>query len=143
MSVQSELIWRIWRDFVHPLLNHRFVRFLLVGGVNTAFSYAVYAIFLLVGFGYAFANFLALASGVLFSFKMQGTLVFKNTSQGLILRFAVCWLLIYLCNIALIREMLALGLDAYTAGALAMPPIIVMSYLLQRYFVFGTVKRRD
>lgn len=128
---------RVRLDFVHSLLKRRFVRFLLVGGVNTAFSYSVYAIFLFLGLGYAFANLLALIASLVFSFKTQGTFVFNNTTRRLIFRFSICWLFIYLCNIAFIGEMLKFGLDAYTAGALAIPPIIVISYLLQKYFVFN------
>jgi putative flippase GtrA len=128
------------RDFVAPLLKRRFVRFLLVGGINTAFSYAVYATFLLLGLGYALANLLALVASILFSFKTQGTFVFNNTAHRLIFRFSICWLFVYLCNIAFIGEMLTLGLDAYTAGALAIPPIIAVSYLLQKYFVFNPTR---
>jgi len=115
----------------------RVIRFVLVGVLNTTFSYAIYALLLYVGLGYQLANFFALVMGILFSFKTQGTLVFNNTAHGLFFRFAICWLLIYLCNIGLIRQLLTFGLDAYTAGALTIPPIIVISYLLQKHFVFN------
>jgi putative flippase GtrA len=138
----KSLAEKVRHDFVDSLLKRRLVRFLLVGGINTAFSYTVYATFLLFGLGYALANLLALIASILFSFKTQGTLVFNNTAHRLIFRFSICWLFIYLCNIAFIREMLTLGLDAYTAGALAIPPVIVLSYLLQKYFVFNAIERR-
>ena len=138
---KETFVERVRREFVDPLLKRRFIRFLLIGGINAAFSYSVYAIFLLVGLGYALANFLALISGILFSFKTQGTWVFNNTAQGLFFRFLICWLLIYLCNIGFIRQMLAFGLDPYTAGALAIPPIVVISYLVQKYFVFNAKDR--
>ena len=32
--------------------------------------------------------------------------------------------------------MMVAGLDAYTAGALAVPPIAMVSYLIQKYLVF-------
>jgi putative flippase GtrA len=134
---KKDFVERAKRDFIDPLLRRRFIRFLLVGGLNTAFSYSVYAILLLLGLGYVVANFLALVSSILFSFKTQGTFVFNNTTRRLIFRFSICWLFIYLCNIAFIGEMLKFGLDAYTAGALAIPPIIVISYLVQKYFVFN------
>ena len=129
------------RAFVCSLLNRRFFRFLLVGGINTLFAYAVYAMFLLVGLGYAIANLLALIGGILFSFKTQGTLVFKIKANGRLFRFTLCWLLIYLCNIGLIRQMLILGLDAYWAGAVAIPPVALMSFFVQKYFVFN--RKRD
>ena len=140
-QVKGPLLERIKREIVDPLLKRRFVRFLLVGGLNTAFAYAVYAFFLMVGLGYALANFLSLITGILFSFKTQGTLVFNNTAHGLFIRFVICWLIIYLCNIGFIRQMLIFGLNAYAAGALALPFIAVLSYLLQKYLVFNTKDR--
>jgi len=95
----------------------------------------------MVGLGYALANFLSLITGILFSFKTQGTLVFNNTAHGLFIRFVICWLIIYLCNIGFIRQMLIFGLNAYAAGALALPFIAVLSYLLQKYLVFNTKDR--
>jgi putative flippase GtrA len=136
-QLKGTFVERVRREFIDPLLNRRFIRFLLIGGINTAFSYTVYATFLLVGLGYALANLLALIAGILFSFKTQGTFVFNNAARGSFLRFVICWLLIYLCNIAFIRQMLILGLDAYSAGALAIPPIVVISYLVQKHFVFN------
>src|SRR3954454_8664255 len=58
------------------LQSYRFLRFLVVGSLNTLFSYAVYAVMLFVGLPYVYANFVALATGVLFSFRTQGAFVF-------------------------------------------------------------------
>jgi putative flippase GtrA len=114
----------------------RIVRFLFVGALGTAFSYAVYAALLFVGINYAVANFGALIAGILFSFKMQGTFVFENPDNRLIGRFVLCWLSIYGANVMFIRAMIARGWDGYIAGALAVPPIAVLSYITQRFFVF-------
>lgn len=121
---------------VNHLISKRFIRFVLVGGVNTAFSYAIYSLFLLIGFNYTIANLLALVVGILFSFKTQSAFVFYNSANRLLGRFFICWSFIYLINIFFIREMLALGLNAYIAGALAIPPITVLSYVIQKFFVF-------
>lgn len=118
------------------VLGRQFVRFLLVGGLNTAFSYAVYAGLLYMGLPYAAANFGALVLGVIFSFRTQGWLVFGNRDGRLIFRFAACWGVIFLVGIALIGLLIRLGLNAYWAGALALAPVTVLSYLLQRFLVF-------
>src|SRR5262245_5852423 len=104
------------------LFRFEFIRFLLVGGLNTAFSYAVYAFFLYVGVPYALANLLAILVGIAFSFRTQGTLVFRNPDLRLIGRFVACWLLIWGLNVGLIALLLRGGLDAYVAGALASVP---------------------
>lgn len=114
------------------------VRFLAVGTLNTAFSYAIYAGFLYLGLGYQLANLIALVLGILFSFKTQGRLVFKNTDNRLFGRFLISWVMIYLGAITLIGRIIALGFDAYTAGALALPFSIALSYLMQKYYVFRT-----
>lgn len=114
------------------------VRFLLVGMINTAFSYAIYAGFLYLGLSYQIANLIALVLGILFSFKTQGRLVFKNTDNRLFGRFLLSWVLIYLGTITLIGRIIAFGFDAYTAGALALPFSIALSYLMQKYYVFRT-----
>jgi putative flippase GtrA len=124
------------------LPRHQFLRFLVVGGLNTVFSYGVYACLLLVGLPYIAANFGALLLGILFSFRTQGALVFGNRDGRLIVRFAACWGLIFLFGIGLIGAMIRLGLDAYWAGALAMIPVTILSYLLQRFLVFGASRRR-
>lgn len=122
---------------VKRLAALRPVKFLLVGGVNTAFSYAIYAIALYAGLPYALANLCALLIGILFSFRMQGALVFGNRDGSLIWRFAAAWGVIYVFNIGLIALLLRVGLNAYVAGAAALPFTSVLSYFVQKRLVFG------
>ena len=112
-------------------------KFVVVGVFNTAFSYAIYAVFLYLGLGYVVANFLALVLSILVSFKLQGSLVFRNSDNRRIFRFVIAWALIYGFNILVISRFLAAGFDAYIAGALALPFTTVLSYLMQKFFVFA------
>jgi len=123
---------------LHKRLNNQFLRFIAIGLINTAFSYSVYAFFIYLGLNYALANLLALIFGILFSFKMQGRFVFMNSGNHLFWRFLLGWAVIYLATITLIGQFIALGLNAYVSGALALPFSTVLSYLLQKYFVFRT-----
>ena len=120
----------------------RMVRFLLVGGLSTAFSYGVYALLLFLGVNYAISNFGALLAGMAFGFKTQGTLVFDNPDNRLIWRFAAFWLLIYAANVMFIGRLIALGLSSYAAGAITMPLIAVLSYFVQRFVVFRPTERQ-
>jgi len=117
-------------------MTSKFLRFILVGGLNTAVAYGVYAFFLFVGLPYPIANFLSLIVGIGFSFKTQGTFVFHNPDNQLFFRFAVFWGIMYLINIGLIRGFLSMGVNAYAAGALALPLIALLSYLGQGRLVF-------
>ena len=120
------------------LLRLQFARFLLVGVVNTGFSYAVYAALLYLGLVYYAANFGAMALGVGFSFLTQGRLVFSNREPRLIFRFAAGWVVIYGINIGIIALLLRWSeLNAYVAGALALAPITLISYFVQKFLVFG------
>ena len=123
---------------MRKMLSVQFVRFLLVGGLNTSFSYAVYAALLFMGFNYVMANLGALLLGILFSFRTQGRLVFDNRDGRLIFRFAGVWGLIFLVNILLISVLIHAGLNPYWAGALATVPITVISYFVQKFLVFAT-----
>lgn len=122
-------------------MNHlarQVVRFLLVGALNTMFSYMAYACLLRIGFQYAFASFGALLLGILFSFHTQGVLVFGNRSRRLIFRFAIGWIAIYLFNVIVIGILVNLGLDPYASGAIAILPMTVLSFLIQKFLVFRT-----
>lgn len=118
------------------MLRWQFARFLLVGIINTAFSYGVYAFFVYLGLNYAVANLLALLIGIVFSFKTQGKFVFRAQSAKAFLPFVLCWVVIYVFNIALIGVLIKIGFNAYAAGAIALAPVVVFSYFLQRYVVF-------
>ena len=109
--------------------NNHLIRFVLVGILNTSFSYLIYATFLLIGLGYQLANLIALIMGILFSFKTHGYLVFDNPDNSLLGRFVLSWVIIYFCIVSL-------GFNAYLAGALSLPFSVVFSYLTQRFFVF-------
>ena len=119
------------------VLKYQFVKFLLVGGLNTGFSYGIYAALLYLGLDYVIANLGALLLGILFSFRTQGQLVFGNHDGRLIFRFAAAWGAIWLANIALISVLIHAGVNAYWAGALALVPITVASYFVQKFVVFG------
>lgn len=124
-------------SFFQRQLGAQFLRFVMVGIVNTAFSYIVYAICIYSGLSYVIASLIGLVFGILLSFKTHGTLVFKNPDRRLFFLFLINWLLIYACMIGLIATMKGVGINEYWAGFLAMPPLAVISYLSQKFIVFG------
>lgn len=120
---------------IHAKKSHA-IRYLVVGTLNTAFSYLIYAICLYIGFRFQFANLFALILGIIFSFKTQGRLVFQNPSNRLFGRYVISWVVIYLASILLIGQIINLGINAYWAGVFALPFSVSLSYLAQKYFVF-------
>lgn len=116
-------------------------RFVLVGTVNTCFSYGMYAALIFLGLHYAAANLLTLITSILLSFKTQGNIVFRHSDCRLLGRFVLSWIFIYLGISTLIGQIVATGIDAYRAGILALPFSTVLSYLTQKYFVFRPPER--
>lgn len=124
------------------MVRGQLVRFGLVGVLNTGFSYAIYAALLALGLPYAAANLGALLIGIVFSFRTQGRLVFLNDDKQRFLRFVAVWAAIYVVNVTLIGLFVSFGVGAYAAGAVALGPIVLLSFVAQKYFVF-TLERDD
>lgn len=118
------------------LLRFKEIRFILIGGINTAFSYSIYALMLFLGLNYSLANFIAMATGVIFSFRTQGIFVFRVAEKRLFWRFLLCWIFIYILNILIIRQIMQFGPGPYVSGAIAMIPVTALSYFAQNMFVF-------
>jgi putative flippase GtrA len=112
------------------------VRFVLVGGVNTAFSYAIYAAFIFIGAGYALASAASMAGGILFSYKTTRSLVFLGANRGSLLRFVACYALVYAFAVLLLEVLGSFGVDPYVSGLIVAVPGAVLSFSLMKLFVF-------
>jgi putative flippase GtrA len=117
-------------------LDQPFIRFLLVGGINTIFGYGLFAFFIYVNLHYSVALLLSTILGVLFNFKTTGKLVFKSSDNRLIVRFFAVYGMVYVINVGLLKGFQWLGLNFYIAGAILVLPLSVLSFLLNRRFVF-------
>ncbi|MDD8026474.1 MAG: GtrA family protein [Acidobacteriota bacterium] len=114
----------------------RLIRFALVGVVNTAFGFTLYAIFLFMGANYNLANFFALTLSVIVGFFAQMTFVFGRRDKFLFLRFVIVWVVMYFVNVTAIAQLIRSGFDAYSAGAIIAFPGAILSYFLQKLYVF-------
>jgi putative flippase GtrA len=110
----------------------------VVGGVNTAFGFAVFALFILLGLPREVAVFLGLVCGILFNFKTYGTFVFRNKNNRLILRFFGVYLSSYLLTIGLLKLFDLYGIGSLVAMAIIVLPVNLLTFLLQRRFVFNS-----
>lgn len=118
-------------------VDNTFIRFVLVGILNTAFGIGLYCFFIYLGIPYRSAVLLSTILGVLFNFKTIGTFVFKNKKNRLIFKFIAIYIIIYFINIGLIHLLLTLmNLNEYIAGIVVTPVIAIISFVLQKYFVF-------
>lgn len=115
----------------------QFFMFLLVGVLNTGFSYALYSLFVFLGLHYSIAALVASALGALFNFRTTGRIVFGSRDNKLLVRFLLVYAGIYVLNVCSLKGLIALGLSAYAAGALLTLPMALVSYVAQRRLVFA------
>jgi len=114
----------------------------LVGVLNTAFSYLLYASLILIGLKYLLAFSISYVAGVLFNFQTIGRLVFKNKSNKLLFRFVGVYVVIYLLNAEGLRIADALNINIeyktkmLVASAILVVPMAMVSFVLNKLFVF-------
>ena len=112
------------------------LKFGLIGILNTTWSYLLYATFLWFGLGYMLASFFTIVLSVAFAFISQGVLVFGDSSRESLMRFILVWCCIYAVYLAVVAGVARLGVNHYLGGLIATPLVAVLSYILQRHFVF-------
>jgi len=125
-----------WTRRIAPLLRPQFVRFVLVGSANTGFNILVYWAFLWIGLAVPLASLASLVVGILINFTTQSRFVFDNRNPWKLLPYFVVWAILYAFNLGLIWLLMRFGLDAYVAGLLSTPVTVLLSYFLQKSFVF-------
>ena len=116
----------------------RFLRFLVVGGVNTAVGYAIYALALFATGRYVLASAISLVMGIAFSFKTHRRFVFDaaGPQAGPFARYVAAWAVIYLLNLGGLALLVHAGVDAYLAGAIMILPVAALSFAIMRWLVF-------
>jgi putative flippase GtrA len=119
------------------VLTPQFLRFLMVGLLNTAFGYGFFATLTWLGLSYPVAIALATLAGIAFNFQTTGRLVFDGAPLSKMGRFAAVYGVIYAVNVGGVALLLALGLNVYLANALLILPLALLAYVLQQKFVFA------
>ncbi|WPB57804.1 GtrA family protein [Xylophilus sp. GOD-11R] len=113
------------------------LRFLMVGVLNTAVGYGLFAGFTWMGMAYPLAIALATLLGVAFNFQSTGRLVFGGADRSRLLRFLLAYAFIYLTNVAAVALLTYFGLSVFLANGLCVLPLALLSFMLQRRFVFS------
>jgi putative flippase GtrA len=131
-------------NFARRLLErNQFVRFIVVGGLNTLFGFAVYSAAILVGGPVWVALAAGNVAGTAFNFVTTGGYVFRSMVLARFPRFASVYLVMYLCNWMLIRWLSPLIPDPIIAQAILTPPMTLISYVLMKRLVFQSPPPRN
>jgi putative flippase GtrA len=124
-SLKSGINSRNWQQVL---------RYLVVGSLNTALSFAVYIVAIKVfNAPYYLASLISIFFGIAVGFKAHGKFVFGN--RGSFLRYVACWASIYAVNtllIALIRD----ATGDIVGQLLVLPFTTVASYFLLKRLVY-------
>lgn len=131
---------RIIQKF-YDVVDSQFLRFILVGGLNTAFGVGVYCLAIFIGLPYFVATLVSNVLGVCFNFITTGNLVFRNNDPRLIFRFVTAYVVIYFVNTFVVKLFIELGMNDYWAGIIATPVVAICSYTLLKYFVYRQNKK--
>jgi putative flippase GtrA len=126
-------------DLIRKLWSIQLLRFLVVAGINFAFGWTAFAVFIWLGLPKELAALLGTICGVLFNFKTYGTIVFKNKDSRLILRFFAVYLCTYLLSIGLLAIFDKYGFSSLVAYAIIVMPMALLSFLLNKRFVFDSL----
>ncbi|MCR5819219.1 MAG: GtrA family protein, partial [Prevotella sp.] len=122
-------------------VSSQFLRFILVGGINTAFGVGVYCLAIFIGLPYFIATLVSNVLGVCFNFITTGNLVFRNNDPRLIFRFVTAYVVLYFINTLVVKLFLVAGMNSYWAGILATPVVALCSYTILKYFVYRKPKK--
>jgi len=127
-------------DIVKKILIRRFIRFLLVGGLNTLFGYGAFSLFIYLGLHYSLAALLGTILGILFNFQTVGRLVFSYYRHNLIFKFVAVYGIAYLLNIIGLYFFNLADVSNYLAGAILIIPIAIIAFILNKFFVFPDIQ---
>lgn len=113
------------------------LKFILVGGMNTAFGYGVFALFIALGVNATLSLLLATCCGILFNFKSIGSLVFDNGKNTLFLKFIVLYLAMYVVNVISIHIIDYFIHNWYLSGIITVAATAGLNFIGNKKYVFA------
>lgn len=114
----------------------RWIRFLLVGVVNTAFGYILFAAFVLGGAPRFWAVLGMTALGAIFNFRSIGHLVFARSDVTLLPRFLGVYAGQCVVNTIALAELSEIGFSPLIGQAILVPFLAAGVYLAMQTLVF-------
>ncbi len=118
------------------LLSKRFIRYLLVGGLNTLFGFLAYSALIFLGLPTWGALLGGNVAGVTFNFFTVGGIVFSDLSPARLPLFVTAYVAIYLVNLELIGWITPLVHGRIAAQAVLALPMAALSFLILSNYVF-------
>jgi putative flippase GtrA len=122
------------------LRAHRFLRFLIVGVLNTAVGYGLFLAALMVMPTPFTALVASTILAVLFNFRTIGGLVFGVRDPRLLTRFFGVYGIVFAYGAVGLAALQQVGFRPWLCGLLLLPGSVVISYFLNHRFVFRNAR---
>jgi len=118
-------------------LDPRFIKFILVGILNTLFGLAAYASLIAMGLPVWTSLIGGNVAGILFNFVTTGHFVFANMLLARLPRFIGAYFGLYALNYLLIQLLLSFRMSAIGAQVLLTPLMAIGSFYVMSRYVFA------
>ena len=116
---------------------NQFLRFILVGILNTAFGYVVFATIYLLTRAPVFAIVSGTVICVIFNFFTTGRIVFENNKISRLIPFALNYAVICTLNILLFKFLESVGFQVFIAQLVCLPLVVLAGFIFNKKFVFA------
>ena len=114
----------------------QFIKFIIVGVLNTIVGYGIYWAMLQLDFNFTIAALVSTLIGIIFNFFTMGRLVLNSENNVLFYKFVFVVIFLYLISIAGISFMHNFDISYEIAGAIILIPRAILSYILNKNVVF-------
>lgn len=128
---------------VKRLFNDKRLRFLFVGGLNTAVGYGFYAFFIFIMLNPYVATTFSTILGVINSYFWNKYFTFRKPKKSIseVFRFILVYLICYIANLGLVYMFVDLwGMNSYLSGAICLLITTLISYFGHNLFSFRDSK---
>ncbi|NOD49794.1 MULTISPECIES: GtrA family protein [unclassified Ruegeria] len=107
-----------------------FMRFAMVGVLNTAFGYALFTILNLSGLPPQVALVISFSGGVLWNFMTHARLVFDTKGLGRLPFYILSYLVVYAFNALSLEGLLSVGFQPIIAQGIIVLPAAILAFIL-------------
>jgi putative flippase GtrA len=115
-----------------------FLKFIIVGFLNTIFGYTFFAILIFLKINTFLSLFISTSAGVVFNFLTFGQLVFNlNKSKLMFTKFIFVYFISYMINVYLLKAFMEFfNNNAFVAQIISVPFVVIFNWILMSYWVY-------
>lgn len=118
-------------------LNTKFLKFLIVGIVNTIFGYLLFSLLIFLGIDYKLSLLISYIVGILFNFFSYGFLAFSYSfTKASFIKFILTYIFIYNLNVITLENLNILIQNLYLSQLASIPFMVFLTWLILNKWVF-------